>query len=409
MNYICRAHRLVLYALSGYIAFLLLLSIPYVQRGAIFLHWVRLPIGADFKAPEKYGIIPGKVRNFYLKTPDGAEIGVWHAIPEGVYVRHSQKNAQSQDWFFNYQEQKVPEAVYDSALKTHKTVLYSHGNAASRAQGFRTSLLRGITNPVYGACDEGMNFVTYDYRGFADSSPAKFFPPSEEGLILDAKTVWDWIVNSGAHPNNITIAGQSLGTGVSAALAQRVITKDNAKPKALCLVAPFTSIPELLRTYSLFKLIPILQPFAWFPHLQAVILDKVLLTKFNTKELISSINTSILLIHAKNDKDVPPSHSRVLLEKILQNSTIYHSDQKSNKRIHTTHHTQAHFSLSEPDINFESLAEYGEIYSFNRVDPENLSINRVIHLDANQGGHNLVGYSETALRSIADLACKNDL
>jgi hypothetical protein len=51
-----------------------------------------------------------------------------------------------------------------SLIRTHKSVLYSHGNAASRAQSSRASLLRAFSATTYGACDEGLNFVIYDYR-----------------------------------------------------------------------------------------------------------------------------------------------------------------------------------------------------------------------------------------------------
>lgn len=79
-------HRFVFYLLAIYALFILCLGIPYIQRGAIYLHWARLPINADFNSPELYGIAPGQVRNFQLTTPDGAKIGVWHALPEAVYM-----------------------------------------------------------------------------------------------------------------------------------------------------------------------------------------------------------------------------------------------------------------------------------------------------------------------------------
>ncbi|KNE88291.1 hypothetical protein PSTG_18309, partial [Puccinia striiformis f. sp. tritici PST-78] len=133
---------------------------------------------------------------------------------------------------------------------------------------------------------------------------------------MDARTVWNYIVDSGADPKNISIMGQSLGTGVSTALAHRLITEENVSPNSLCLIAPFTSIPELLRTYSLFKFIPILQPLSIFPRVQSWLLDTLLATHFNTKSLIPSITTNIMLIHAQDDIDVHPSHSKFLFEHI---------------------------------------------------------------------------------------------
>jgi len=299
MGFLLNSHRWLLWLPVAYVLFILSLGIPYIQRGAIYLHWVHVPIHANFDAPELYGIAAGQVRNLQLTTPDGAKIGVWHALPEAVYVRHLQQSTSSSGAFLDAHSGPIPWSVFENALRTHKTVLYSHGNAASRAQSSRTALLRALSGSTYGACDEGLNFVIYDYRGFGDSSPASLFPPSEQGLIKDARTVWDYITSVGAHPTNISIVGQSLGTGVSAALAHQLMTEDNLSPNSLCLIAPFTSIPELLKTYSLFKFIPILQPLSFFPKIQSWLLDTFLTTHFNTKSRIPSITTNIMLIHAQ--------------------------------------------------------------------------------------------------------------
>ncbi|KNZ59514.1 hypothetical protein VP01_1714g4 [Puccinia sorghi] len=385
---------------------------------------------ANFDAPELYGIAAGQVRNLQLLTPDGAKIGVWHALPEAVYVRHLRKSTNSSGSLLEAHTGSIPLKVFENALRTHKTVLYSHGNAASRAQSSRTALLRALSGSTYGACDEGLNFVIYDYRGFADSSPASIFPPSEEGLIKDARTVWNYITSVGAHPKNISIVGQSLGTGVSAALAHQLITEENLSPNSLCLIAPFTSIPELLsslittpdltlsilpeETYSLFKFIPILQPLSFFPKTQSWLLDTFLTTHFNTKSLIPSITANIMLIHAQDDIDVDPSHSTSLFEYIHE----HHSTNASSAGreglpiVLPTTHTQAHLSSSssmlstsdgrfKPPITTTEIRNYGTVHQFSRFHTRS----QVLFLDAKQGGHNRVGYSGTALRAIADLIC----
>ena len=65
------------------------------------------------------------------------------------------------------------------------------------------------------------NVIAIDYRGFGDSTGT----PSEEGLITDARTVWDYVQHTlssqkgkGA-PQEVVLIGQSLGTGVVAGLA----------------------------------------------------------------------------------------------------------------------------------------------------------------------------------------------
>ncbi|WAR54746.1 hypothetical protein PtB15_4B363 [Puccinia triticina] len=380
MGFLYNCHRWLLCLPAAYVIFILCLGIPYIQRGAIYLHWVHVPVHANFDAPEFYGIAPGQVRNFQLTTPDGAKIGF---LPV-------------------------------SLIRTHKTVLYSHGNAASRAQSSRASLLRSLSGSTYGACDEGLNFVIYDYRGFADSSPPNLFPPSEEGLIKDARTVWDYIVGSGANPRNISIIGQSLGTGVSAALAHRLITEEKVTPNSLCLIAPFTSIPELLKTYSLFKVIPILQPLSIFPKAQSWLLDTFLTTHFNTKSLIPAITTNIMLIHAQDDIDVHPSHSKSLFEYIHEHhsANVTVGDSKDIPILLPSAHKQSHLSPTpilpssddrfKPVIRTHEIAHYGTLHQFSRLH----SRSQAIFLDAQRGGHNRVGYSGTALRAMAEMICK---
>lgn len=69
--------------------------------------------------------------------------------------------------------------------------------------------------------------IAVDYRGFANSTG----DPSEQGLIIDARTVWDYVhrVKStsseteaqkrGREGEDVILIGQSLGTGVVSGLA----------------------------------------------------------------------------------------------------------------------------------------------------------------------------------------------
>ena len=63
-------------------------------------------------------------------------------------------------------------------------MIYFHGNAATRAASNRVRTARHLT-------DLGANFLIIDYRGFADSTRAP--PPSEEGLLVDARRAWDYV------------------------------------------------------------------------------------------------------------------------------------------------------------------------------------------------------------------------
>jgi len=98
------------------------------------------------------------------------------------------------------------------ALSHYKTVIFFHGNTASRAVPFRVQFYTSWSSKLE------VNVLAIDYRGFADSEGV----PSEEGLALDGRAAWDWAIANGARPDNIVLVGQSLGTGVAAKVAHRL-------------------------------------------------------------------------------------------------------------------------------------------------------------------------------------------
>lgn len=78
--------------------------------------------------------------------------------------------------------------------------------------------------------------------------------------------------------------GQSLGTGVSTGLVS-TLTSEGIIARALILVAPFSSIPDLLSTYKLGSVLPILAPIKSIPGAMGLFLS-VLKTRFDTQSLI---------------------------------------------------------------------------------------------------------------------------
>lgn len=105
-----------------------------------------------------------------------------------------------------------------------------------------------------------VNIFTIDYRGFGDSSGT----PSEDGLAIDARTAFDWLISQGTNPSQILIYGHSLGTGVGARLAAE-LSSEGVGYKGLTLMAPFSSMDKLLETYLLFKTLPLMRPLMIFP------------------------------------------------------------------------------------------------------------------------------------------------
>jgi len=65
----------------------------------------------------------------------------------------------------------------------------------------------------------------FDYRGFGDSTGE----PTEEGLIRDARYIYDWLHNASNGQRRIYIWGQSLGSAVACQLAARLSDDESTK------------------------------------------------------------------------------------------------------------------------------------------------------------------------------------
>lgn len=163
-----------------------------------------------------------------------------------------------------------------------------------------------------GAPDK-IHVVTVDYRGFGYSTGN----PTERGLIDDGIALLNWALNI-AHisPNRIVILGQSLGTAVATAVAERFVSENQVEFSGLILVAAFTDIPTLVLSYSIGGIIPILSPIRPYPFLQSFFAKHVQET-WKTNERLANLvrksdNVDLTLIHSRNDNDIPWQHSQNL-------------------------------------------------------------------------------------------------
>jgi pimeloyl-ACP methyl ester carboxylesterase len=118
-----------------------------------------------------------------------------------------------------------------------------------------------------------------DYRGFGVSTGS----PTEEGLITDGVSLINFLTAGPLDipPSRIVIAGQSLGTAVSAAVAERYAfgspdpaavqpaIQDPEPFAGVVLLASFSNLRNLIESYS-FKGItpPMLSPLMGYPRVQ---------------------------------------------------------------------------------------------------------------------------------------------
>lgn len=194
-------------------------------------------------------------------------------------------------------------------------ILYSHGNSGCIEQMVEYNIRIGNIIPnlcvknyevkysadaLHMLSQYGSVFI-YDYRGYGISSGK----PSEKGMYIDIKCVWDYITKKKeVNPNKIILYGFSLGTVVSSNLCVQLCLSNEKLPKAMVLESPISSIKEMAKYH-----------FNRLRHL--VIYD------FDNIKNLKIINNSlpIYIIHSTNDERVPYSQS-IKLSKYVENKII---------------------------------------------------------------------------------------
>lgn len=178
--------------------------------------------------------------------------------------------------------------------ETDTIYLYSHGNYGWLGLVLDTNNVKFLS--TYGSV------FTYDYRGYGKSSGS----PSDDGLFIDARSVWDYLVNVKNIPTNrIHIFGHSLGTSVTANLMHHLLESEKRTPPVMILQNGFSSMNNLLH-----EIVPYL--------------GKLVDTKFNTVSFIKNIDkmtdsVKIVFIHSEEDELINCRHS-VELHAIVENN-----------------------------------------------------------------------------------------
>ncbi|KIJ60293.1 hypothetical protein HYDPIDRAFT_139443 [Hydnomerulius pinastri MD-312] len=278
-----------------YVAAVLLLTVPFIQSHIIYMNALKLPLNTQFDVPEKYGLAPGKTANLKIATPDNHTLGAWFILSDPLYqtIPFPPLPAAA--------EHAVPEA-----LATHPTILFFHGNAATRALSVRVRQYCAFTSRLQA------NVLAIDYRGFGDSQGT----PSEDGLKTDGRAAWDWLISNGAKPDDVLIVGHSLGTAVASALAVG-LSEDGVRFKGTVLMSPFSSLHTLVDTYSIFGLFPIMLPLTMIPR-AAELYKTFLQHKFDTLSIITKVKVPVLIVHAEDDWDISYTHSDAIFDALIE-------------------------------------------------------------------------------------------
>ncbi|KAI4753528.1 alpha/beta-hydrolase [Aureobasidium sp. EXF-3400] len=230
----------------------------------------------DLDIPETFGFLHNQVTPFNIKS-DRWTLYAWHILPVELYRQHEQKLLTQTSGF-------------SSDITSHLAF----------------QLLR----------DDPEAILVIHFHGAGGTMPCP---------------VVEWAMRvAGIPPTRIVIYSQSLGTAVNMAFAEHFALQEPPVVFAgHILTAPFVDVITLVSTYSVAGTIPVLGPAAKVPmlfnHLRRYINDK-----WSTKDRIASyvkanedngIKYRITLIHAKDDYDIPYTHTPQLFWHAINGTT----------------------------------------------------------------------------------------
>jgi pimeloyl-ACP methyl ester carboxylesterase len=194
------------------------------------------------RVPPAGEVVEG-ARDVTLVTEDGLRLGAWF-LPASDRMR-------------------------DASM----AVLVAPGNGGNRADraGLATELSR-----------RGFAVLAMDYRGYGGNPGS----PSEEGLAADAFAATEALQALGYPPERVIYFGESLGTGVVAALQTR------RPPAGMVLRSPFTELADVGAHH--------------YPFLPVRVL---LRDRFPVVDHVSSSRVPVTVIYAAHDSVIPSTLS----------------------------------------------------------------------------------------------------
>jgi pimeloyl-ACP methyl ester carboxylesterase len=314
-----------------YVLFVTALTFPTVQRFFLYANKVNPAYWQDVNQVEQFGFLKTQVQPFHLVTPDNETLYGWHLMPLHLCREHEKELMENPP--------SGPAADYTetSAFKilandlNARVVVSFHGNAAHLGSGQRPATynaLLGLSTPSH-----PVHVFAIDYRGFGVSTGS----PTEEGVITDGVSLLNFLT-AGPHKiptSRIVIMGQSLGTAVTAAVAERFAfgspdptavqpaIKDAEPFAGVILLASFSNLPSLIQSYSVKGLTPpMLSPLIGYPRFQNWIMSHIV-DNWDTAARVARLtgvhsstsdvtrsdyvhkDLDLTIVHALNDIEIP--------------------------------------------------------------------------------------------------------
>ncbi|KAI0056399.1 alpha/beta-hydrolase [Artomyces pyxidatus] len=381
LGFLAKARRFFIAFGGLYVLLIILLTIPSIQRHLVFCHSLRFPLFAQYDVPEKYTLAPFKTLDVRIPTPDNETLGAWFTVSDRFYTAQAIHSP-------------LTDADIHAALLAHPTILFFHGNAGTRALSARVAHYKDFAARLHS------NVLAIDYRGFGDSTGV----PSEEGLEIDARAAWDWLIARGAVQSDVLVVGNSLGTAVSVNLVSG-LEKDGLQPRGVVLLAPFSTVSTLMDTYYILGLIPLLAPLRTIPF-AAEYLKRFLLHRFDSLSKVTAFKTPLLIVHAEDDWDIPFAHSETIFDAFLEPYLPAMPTLSVGKEIPSPELLQEMSVVSKQrDEHRSQLVEVTELERLGRqqVFTPSVTGGKVVFLKTAWGAHDRIGLVQGVQDLIANL------
>lgn len=170
-------------------------------------------------------------------------------------------------------------SLYLPSTESDKLIIYFHGNAGNIYHRI-PSLLQ--------LHQFGINVLGVSYRGYGKSEGE----PSEEGVYLDGKAIYQHAVEQLAFPKeNIIILGRSIGTTVA------INTAQNKQIGGVILITPLTNGKEQAEAAGLGAI------------------SSLAGSSFDNSAKIENIKSPLLVIHGTNDQVIPFSMGKDIFDR----------------------------------------------------------------------------------------------
>mmetsp|Transcript_72970 Transcript_72970/g.89501 ORF Transcript_72970/g.89501 Transcript_72970/m.89501 type:complete len:324 (+) Transcript_72970:39-1010(+) len=242
---------------------------------------------SPYANPKQNGI---EYEDVWLHTSDNIKLHAWF-IPYNSELLNDNNNNDTSNDSNDTNDVNIP------------TLIFYHANAGN--MGFRLPNIIALHKSVL------CNLFILSYRGYGESDGE----PNEKGLMIDAKTAYEYIKNK-RKCNNIYVFGRSLGGAVAIYIGCEY--SNDKEFKGIIIENTFTCISDMVKKV--------------FPFLDFYFIKKYMLKiHWKSIERINKINKKLLFIGSQNDEVVP--HEQMI--KLYNNAT--YNDKTFYKVNNATH------------------------------------------------------------------------